>query len=878
MSPLPVTPAQLRGLAQQALRHDPGALAIGVRAGGMWTGSPEIEAQGRAFRVLQSNSVLEIREHLATLGPGPGSGLILLTGQSEHELGGDVLARLARGRLLTVDPWSIVAELFQARRIDPRLARQRWLAEALLEAAPREGYPAVPTGLLDRETTWKAFLGSYLGLMTPRPTLRELLEWTRNQDAVSRFVSAPKELQNGVIEWLAESVGPLTPSIFRCVENGNAVDAVPLGLVCSVLFGAERETEPELREASVRLERYLGDKPLDSSLAAVWAEGAEIVLTEVHRLAGHAQADQIVTRADAILQEIRAGRFAHLSRFSARGFEDRLSRFGEQLVALLGNREGANLEEVESLAEVVRSHTEADLHPDRGRRVSMAVRLLRWLTRIRNQYTLPPSLEDAALEYAGDGGFADWARAALAGGDGQRVVAHAYGQLLNEATALRENQNRHFAGLLTRWIESGGDTQRLLPVEKALELVVAPLAEKRRVLLLVIDGMSFPVFRQLLLGGLERRWVPIGLPSLGTTPPLVATVPSITELSRTSLLCGELRQGTAQDEGTGFARHKRMLAASSAGHPPVLFHKARLFTPGGADLSGDFREAITNSRQRVVGAVINAVDDFLLKGDQILVQWTVEGILGLPAVMDLARQTDRVVVLASDHGHVLDRSTEQVRQDNHDRFRTAEGPALASEFLASGPRVIAPGGQVFAAWSEGVRYGPKKNGYHGGLSPQEMLAPLAVLRPIESPLEAWPDLPYDVPDWWDRPLRVASPFPAVPGARPTAPFPPAVETPAWLDRLLASALFSQQMERVQRQVHSMDEPRRFVSTLLGRGGTIHEKALARALGKTVFSISGFVAVMQRLFNVEGYAVVEHDRASATIRLNTDLLKRQFGID
>ena len=40
--------------------------------------------------------------------------------------------------------------------------------------------------------------------------------------------------------------------------------------------------------------------------------------------------------------------------------------------------------------------------------------------------------------------------------------------------------------------------------------------------------------------------------------------------------------------------------------------------------------------------------------------------------------------------------------------------------LAEGHRLIAP-------WSERVRYGAKKNGYHGGLTPQEMVIPITVV-------------------------------------------------------------------------------------------------------------------------------------------------------
>ena len=49
----------------------------------------------------------------------------------------------------------------------------------------------------------------------------------------------------------------------------------------------------------------------------------------------------------------------------------------------------------------------------------------------------------------------------------------------------------------------------MLPVERVLDEVVAPLAEHTPVLVLVIDGMSFAVVRELLVGITQQDWVEI---------------------------------------------------------------------------------------------------------------------------------------------------------------------------------------------------------------------------------------------------------------------------------------------------------------------------------------------------------------------------------
>jgi hypothetical protein len=52
--------------------------------------------------------------------------------------------------------------------------------------------------------------------------------------------------------------------------------------------------------------------------------------------------------------------------------------------------------------------------------------------------------------------------------------------------------------------------------------------------------------------------------------------------------------------------------------------------------------------------------------------------------------------------------------------------------------------------------------------------------------------------------------------------------------------------------------------------------VARELGMPQFRVSGFLAQVQRLLNLEGYAVLNLD-ASQTLRLNRDILFTQFDL-
>ena len=86
------------------------------------------------------------------------------------------------------------------------------------------------------------------------------------------------------------------------------------------------------------------------------------------------------------------------------------------------------------------------------------------------------------------------------------------------------------------------------------------------------------------------------------------------------------------------------------------------------------------------------------------------------------------MVLASDHGHVWhrDQAADPRPPSAAARWRPADGPARDGEVLLEGPRVRGPGGRhrLIAPWAEDVRYGAARNGYHGGATPQEMVAPL----------------------------------------------------------------------------------------------------------------------------------------------------------
>jgi hypothetical protein len=194
------------------------------------------------------------------------------------------------------------------------------------------------------------------------------------------------------------------------------------------------------------------------------------------------------------------------------------------------------------------------------------------------------------------------------------------------------------------------------------------------------------------------------------------------------------------------------------------------------------------------------------------------------------------------------------------------------------------GSRLIAPWSERIRYCNKKNGYHGGVCPQEVVVPLGVFAPSSMHLDAWVPTNIVYPEWWEEELRtVAPPVVTVPRPRPPAAARQGVlfdETrvpavPPWLDTLFASEVFLSQKAAAGRVLPPEDKIRSFLIALHERGGKLTRAALAQRLDLPPVRVPGIIAAMRRLFNIDGYDVLSVDEDSDTVALNLELLRVQF---
>jgi len=230
-----------------------------------------------------------------------------------------------------------------------------------------------------------------------------------------------------------------------------------------------------------------------------------------------------------------------------------------------------------------------------------------------------------------------------------------------------------------------------------------------------------------------------------------------------------------------------------------------------------------------------------------------------------------------------------------DRWRLPAGELDESELAYEGGRVkTASGSAVLCSWSEGVRHGAKKNGYHGGVSAQEVVVPLSVFTPRKMTLKGWQVSAAPQPDWW-APLEVVAPGLAPealtlirksPKPKPV-PLPQpdlfgraaAVVMPApgvhWIDALQSSPAYLAQKALAARVAPADVDVRLLLDALATRGGKLSKAALAQRLGMPIMRVSGFVNAAKRVLNVDQAAVLVLDETAGTVELNQDLLSRQF---
>jgi hypothetical protein len=885
---------------------------LGIRARPTWPGPSDFPYADFEVRVVPCTSALAVRDALRQRRQG--TWLVILTDRDESDLGVGITSHLVGQKLRNPDQWEAVCDQFGATRVDRRLVsdpRARDLASGILATRGDVPWPPARGGFLTVDHVCAAVANRRLGLTEVSENLapEEVLAWAADLGRVHLLVElrelAGEAFAETVVDWLAARCGKAASLVSRLLNAGRVEDVVPLGLAGRAVLACPSGSEPWvlLRVQQLNLSDVTADQL--TALVAPAEAVARALLTRPDDGAAR-QTGRVLARADVLVDELRARSGVDHSVYLRSSLTSRLAALGEELrravvhsssKSLAGSvdaplAEGESLEAVESALASVQEHSLAN-HRDEVRveRATAGVRLLRWLAaEARTQ----PGFAAAMHRHRDVDAWVDRAYSDAWRGVDDDTLSRGLRAVIDTVRLRRDKHDAEFAvGLAAQTQRGSALPDDILLIEDLLSKVVIPLAKAPRpILLIVADGMSAAVATEIV-DDVERRydaWLEC-LPKGSTRRTVVVcALPSLTEVSRCSLLSGTLATGQQDAERSGFSAFMRAHGLTSA-----LFHKLSLESSGAgfalAPVVGSSVDDIGGTQ--VVACVLNTIDDALDRSDPGI-DWTTDAVSHLRPLLERARRAGRTVVLTSDHGHIVERRegrTLSVGPTSSNRSRPVAGGVDAGngEVRVSGPRVLMHDGAAVLAVDERLRYGPLKAGYHGGGAPAEVVVPLHVLTPSEAPA-GWELATPQQPLWWHSPVVAAAVI-----DRAEAPSAPAMKLPKsaaptlfdeiergggedLASKVLASNTFSEQRTRARRVPLSDQQIGSLLRHLIAAPGSrIDQSTAAIALGVPLVQLNGALPMVQRLLNVEQYPVVDRDADGVTIVLDVDLLTEQFEV-
>jgi hypothetical protein len=328
-------------------------------------------------------------------------------------------------------------------------------------------------------------------------------------------------------------------------------------------------------------------------------------------------------------------------------------------------------------------------------------------------------------------------------------------KLVNAWYALRDQWNGEFAALLVRqWSKlfafPGKDAPLVL--SDVLKYAVRPDLAERKTLLIVLDGCDVPTYLEICAAFEAAGVVPSQF-ELALSP-----IPTVTSHARRAIFGGGIPNDKIGDDdraadasGDDKAFHGKN--ALLDGYSRKLYLKGEL-GDGGAELVRALKDV--EHAPQLLAVVFNDVDDAIAsKEHSVLSERTLERCTkAFRETLINAYECGWRIVLTADHGHTPYRQPDIKASTGHARFSLLK----PSETAPAGTVVFETGvGMPYrvAALSQlGSHAGPQHIGYHGGVSLEEMLVPLAVYDAKATQSSAV--LP---PTWWDdaaaRPPREA---------------------------------------------------------------------------------------------------------------------------
>ena len=897
------------------------------------------------FAVQPATCELELRDLLASHDGKP----VVLLVDFDTRLPLDVRARLAGGEVRRIAHDRRLARRFGAAQVAPDLVTSE-LARALLaddsggtgeDTADYSAGTTVQT--IDKYTAWRRVLDRRAAI-DPKLALSEeqLLELGLRPGPSPSFLAwlSREGLEAEWVELLREHAGPIAEIAWRAWRGG--LGRLP-GAVALLLeaVGPRLQSDGYLRARLIgvleRLDLSAGPSLREWPQArsrdlARWAELARRLKL---RLAPR-DFEQLAVDADQLIPDRDVASALASSNYLPRAYAVRIEALAAALAAGARERTPAAYVKARDAFAQVEEHDLAKRDDARGSMETwrMAVRLLGWLSaRTATGQAPGQTIDDTpyepllrlACEHAGQGGFVDWARR-VARAAKRDALGEAVAQVIAAVDAARDEDDARFARAIEPWLLSRRRADRVVPIDQALERLAVPFLEggaDRKLLVLLMDGMAWSNAVELILDLEEQhrfgllRWRAKGGTLALPLPPVIAALPTTTEVSRAAFFGGKLptvgQALATTDDPNRFADHAPLVRLN--GGPPKLLLRPEALAEGGGATTKALD--LVASPDRVVGIVVNAIDDQLHAGLDLPVQLKADRLPSLSHLLEAARAAGRAVLLASDHGHVSGARLQHCGGGDSARYREVDDEESVGEHeVALGGEYVwrrrARGRLALLYRETDSHLTARHYGEHGGASLAEMVAPARLIGAddlAERGLEVDPALEVISlrrPTWWnleggaERPLAAPSVQVAAPMAPAPAPSasrqlsialdPPAAAPPTvipaaaptgtasaptgWSSRLPAAEVFAG-LAKARRDLLIREVGPR-VELLVQHGGTLQADRFAALAGILPFRVAGAVAVMGELLNLDGYPVITYDSTAKVVSLHLEYLDRLFG--
>ncbi len=686
-----------------------------------------------------------------------------------------------------------VQGLFALKRVE-RVGKDERLAAILGCGAVEAGLARSPLGELllagkttirplgtERVATARILVATWMNEHWELPSAEDLgrdalLAWAASSREGKGFgdrYGRSSELVKQIERELGAAAGRLGRAAFHAWRLGQGEGLFELAVIAEA--GRSVRDEPALK---YWMEYQLKALDIHELLATeVAQELGDVVSTSIPILEAQTSVAFVRARIDAadarlkdpavraLLSGVRGVRLALQHEAQTIALATALERIADMASTPTGSPETqrARLREAEAAYSVWTRHDLARRSNERLERAEDALRLAIFLEsaprdeRLREDPmgSAVADLARLARWYGDHGGYVDRARHAARGPTTDPLGA-AIERIVARTDTFRVSLDRRFARALVEWTEAGRRRGDAFGIEDALAHIAKPFLEAgddRRLLVILFDGMSWCEASEILddLAEYDDGWGPLAFNRKcareGELPVVLAALPTVTDVSRSAFFLGKrVESGDKHDTGRDpdrFVANKAISSFFSGARAPRLFLRADAQTKAGT-LTNEVVTAVGDPDARVVGVVLNTIDDSLKSNPSQRQRWSLASIAPLRDLLSQARRAGRHVLFASDHGHVKSaalRSLEGLTEGEGRRWRRyVNGKTIVADHEAkvTGSAVWTPKGAdgVVLLVDDTGRYGSSgASGEHGGASLAEVVTP-CLLVGWDEPLHA----------------------------------------------------------------------------------------------------------------------------------------------